>query len=74
MLCSTAISIWMRLEGGMVMTKSILEIEAKIKELRLKESMVCDIGNDLRIVYLCGMEEALMWVIGQTDTGGHDYE
>ena len=47
------------------MTKSIKEIEAKIKELRIKESAAADIDNDLRYAYLTGMEEALMWVIGE---------
>ena len=47
------------------MTKSIAEIEAKIKNLRVKESMAADAGNHFRSAYLNGMEEALMWVIGE---------
>ena len=46
------------------MTRSIAEIESKIKELLIKEADACDIDNDLRVCYLSGAEEALRWVIG----------
>ena len=45
------------------MTKSITEIEARIATIRKRASE--DSNSNCRYCYLNGIEEALMWVIGE---------